>query len=99
MTRLAPVVPRRTLSDLRPHSVRRLAAPAQGSNTLPMFASVGRTIRNPPRLAASRATLLGALLVAVLVLGGLLATEAWNAARYGAATARRALETHAAVAA
>jgi signal transduction histidine kinase len=64
-----------------------------------MFRSVGRMIRVPPRLVASRATLLGALLAAVLVLGGLLATEAWNAARYGAATARRALETHAAVAA
>ena len=59
----------------------------------------GRPGRLPARLVASRATLLGALLAAVLVLGGLLATEAWNAARSGAATARRALEVHAAVAA
>lgn len=47
----------------------------------------------------NRATLLGVLLAAVLLLGGLLASEAWNAARSGAATARRALEVHAAVAA
>jgi signal transduction histidine kinase len=53
----------------------------------------------PARLVASRATLLGVLLATVLVLGGLLASEAWNAARSGAATARRALEVHAAVAA
>ena len=58
-----------------------------------------RTPRLPARFVASRATLLGALLAAVVVLGGLLASEAWNAARSGAATARRALEVHAAVAA
>ena len=90
------------LSDLRPHPVRLLAAFATRPNTLPMFRPVGRTVGAQvpgARLAASRATLLGALLAAVLVLGGLLATEAWNTARHGAATARRALEIHAAVAA